>query len=113
MTARPDPSAATRSLPDGPAAQREGGPGVLSAWSSDDPTVAEARQLVAGGRWAEAEALLDQAPPPADPSAATSRREMRDLLARLRREYGLDADDLLRRVRQTIPDATAADVERW
>src|SRR5438309_547852 len=34
-------------------------------------------------------------------------------LARRRWAYGMDADQRHRRVRETIPDATASDLDRW
>lgn len=82
--------------------------GASVAFTSADPEIAQARQLVARGEFAKAESLLRSNA--ADPAAS---REMLDILARIRVAYSLSGDDLLKRIREQVPDATADDLNRW
>jgi transglutaminase-like putative cysteine protease len=85
-------------------------PAVLRAFTSDDPVVIRARELVQSGKFKEAEALLGAN---ASPAATGDRADMLDLIHRIRYEYSLTHDELLNRLKKSIPDATAADVDRW
>jgi transglutaminase-like putative cysteine protease len=91
-------------------AQEAPPPGASRAWTSTDPVVVKARELTNAGSLQQAESLLDSvtgAPGEAD------RAEMRETIRRLRREFTLTEEELLKRLRQSIPDATAADAARW
>lgn len=83
------------------------------AFSSKDPVVLEARELVANGRFRDAARLLAAEDPGIAPAAAQARQELLDVIQRTRHEYSLDAAGLLAKLRQSIPTATAEDVERW
>jgi transglutaminase-like putative cysteine protease len=84
-------------------------PGASAAFTSDDPVVSRCRGLMEAGHFAQAEALLSSHGV-TDPRAA---EEMLEIMGRIRQAYGLDAQEMLARVRQSIPDATAEDIERW
>jgi len=95
------------------AGRPDSGSGASLFWTSADPDVARARQLAGKGRFAEAEKLLGAAPPAGEPDADRARAEGIEILRRIRRDYSLDAESLLERLRPTLPDVSAADLERW
>jgi transglutaminase-like putative cysteine protease len=83
--------------------------GASRFWTSDAPHVAAARTLVKAGRLSDAEADLR-------PRAAAGDRDAEEglqVVDWVRRDYPHDAAAVLERVRTAIPDASAADVERW
>ncbi len=82
--------------------------GASVFFTSADPAIRQARSLVADGRLREAQALLDQPGP--DPAAAA---EGREIIRRLRHDYDLTRDGLVRKLRSSIPEVTPADVDRW
>ncbi len=81
-------------------------PGASAAWTSDDPAVVRARELLTKGKFAEAEGSLAS---DADPAHV----EMREIIRRLRSEYTLTDEKLLAKLRKSIPDVTLADLHRW
>jgi transglutaminase-like putative cysteine protease len=80
--------------------------GASLAWTSDEPTLAKARQLVLRGELAQAEKLLQ-----------TGQRrdwdEMIEIIRRLRIDYGSDEAGLLERLRKSISNVSSADLARW
>src|SRR5262245_13795386 len=80
--------------------------GASQAWTSDDPRVAEAREFVNRGEFAKVERLLAGREAPADV-------EMLDVIGRLRREYSVDEDALLKKLDGQITDLTRGDIQRW
>ncbi len=80
--------------------------GASQAWTSDDPRVAEAREFVMRGEFAKVERLLAGRDAPADV-------EMLDVIGRLRREYSVDEDALLKKLDGSIANLTADDIRRW
>jgi transglutaminase-like putative cysteine protease len=82
--------------------------GASAAFTSSDPVIAQARELVAEGDFTRAEALLR-----GQVADAAASREMLDIIWRIRMAYSLSADDLLKKLREQVPDATADDLERW
>ncbi|MDB6027767.1 MAG: Transglutaminase-like superfamily protein, partial [Verrucomicrobiales bacterium] len=84
-----------------------------AAFTSKDPVVRTALDLAQAGKFTEAEASLLSNDDLADPEALRARQETFDILHRVRVEYSLDAEGLLIKVRKSIPDATAAEVQRW
>ena len=76
------------------------------AWTSDDPRVAELRSMVVRGEFAKAEQGLAGRDGQADV-------ELREMVRRLRREYSLDESAMVEKLRPSIPDVAAADVQRW
>ena len=84
-----------------------------AAFTSKDPVVIKALHMIKVGKFQKAEALLSTADGEADAEGLRSRREALDIIRRIRVEYSLDAEGLLDKVRKSIPDATAKEVERW
>jgi transglutaminase-like putative cysteine protease len=86
--------------------------GASLAWTSDDPTVTQARELIHRGELSKAESLLRAAPAtaPADPAAVAEALEM---IRRIRHDYSLSPGQLLGKVKPQIPDLKASDLETW
>ncbi|MEJ0088555.1 MAG: hypothetical protein WDM80_02155 [Limisphaerales bacterium] len=61
----------------------------------------------------QAEKLLAASTNGASADSLRARAEAAEIIRRTRIQYSLDADGLLAKVRKSVPDATAADVERW
>ena len=87
--------------------------GASTAFTSRDPIVLKALDLVKSGKFQQAEVLLRAAESPGDADALRAREETLDIIGRTRFEYSLDEAGLLDKVRKSIPDATARDVQRW
>jgi transglutaminase-like putative cysteine protease len=88
--------------------------GASPAFTTDDPLVRQARDLMREGKFNEAQALLASGRDGrADAQAERARAEMKEIIRRVRQDYDLDAAALLARIQKDIPDATAADLERW
>lgn len=83
------------------------------AFTSKDPVVRQALELMNAGKFNEAESLLATHAGDDSPEALLARSETADIIRRTRFEYSLDANGLLAKVRKSVPDATARDVERW
>lgn len=86
--------------------------GASLAWTSADPIVIKARDMVAAARFAEADGLLSSTIP-TDATARQARSEMREIIRRIRSEHTQTADGLLATLRKSIPDVSADDLERW
>jgi transglutaminase-like putative cysteine protease len=89
--------------------------GASLAWTSTDRVVVEARQLVERGLLAEAESVLASSLTKSNlkDDVSAARTQALEIIRRLRIEYTLTADALLAKLRHSIPDAAAADLERW
>ena len=87
--------------------------GASLFWTLEAPEMHRARELVESGLLTEAEAVLASAGSGGSPELARACREGREIIRRIRREYSLDIDELLSRIRRRLPDVTADDVERW
>ena len=83
--------------------------GASSAFTSTDPLIVQARQLMESGEFTKAAGLLDSGHP-ADARAAG---ELREVIGRIRIAYATDADAMLATLKRSIPDVTAQDMERW
>src|SRR5687768_6619630 len=83
--------------------------GAASAWTTSDAVVVRARELVARGKFQEAERALKDA----TNGDRRAQGEMLDIIRWTRWEYGLDEAGLIEKVRKSIPDLTADDVARW
>ncbi len=83
------------------------------AFTSKDLVVVKAQELLESGRFKEAEEVLAANVDQGAPDARRARLETLDIIHRMRIEYSLDAEALLAKVRKSIPDATAQEVERW
>jgi transglutaminase-like putative cysteine protease len=83
--------------------------GASVAFTSQDPSIFEARRLMESGEFAQAKSLLD-AGKPADGRAAD---ELRDIMDRIRIAYSTDAGAMLAKLKPSIPDVSANDIEKW
>ena len=88
--------------------------GASSAFTSTDPIVKLAFDLLNQGQYAQADKLLADSEASADPASAQARAELREeVIPRMRREYSLTEADLLARIKNRVPDATTDDIARW
>jgi hypothetical protein len=82
--------------------------GASLAFTSNDPAVLKALALMDEGKFAQAEHMLQSMN-----LETPARDETEEIIRRLRIEYSQDADELLAKLQKSIPDVTAADLERW
>src|SRR5258706_9527854 len=82
-------------------------PGAALIWTSNDPLIVRAREMIVAGQFSQAEALLRQAP------ASTTVAESIETISRIRQDYSLSAAEMLKKLTPSVRDLTAADVERW
>ncbi|HSU66310.1 MAG TPA: transglutaminase domain-containing protein [Tepidisphaeraceae bacterium] len=83
--------------------------GASAAFTSVDPTIVRARELMDAGEFTRATQLLDSQ----KPTDLRAGEELREVMARIGLAYTTDSDAMLAKVRQSIPEATAQDLERW
>ena len=83
--------------------------GASVAFTSRDPLIVEARQSMDSGEFTKATELLDSG----NPSDARAGDELREVIERIRAAYATDADAMLVKLKRSIPEVTAEDVERW
>jgi transglutaminase-like putative cysteine protease len=88
-------------------------PAVASAFISSDPVVKQALGLVNEGKFREAEALLARSATEGSPAAQRERVDALDIIQRIRYEYSLTEAALLEKLRQSIPNVTAAEAQAW
>jgi transglutaminase-like putative cysteine protease len=88
-------------------------PATSAAFTSKDPLVLQALDLMKSGKFSQAEALLAPNEAKAETEALRVRSELADIIHRIRFEYSLTSDELLAKVKKSIPDATAKEVARW
>ena len=88
-------------------------PAAARAFCSTDPVVQKALHLLDSGKFKQAELLLAPSATHPSPQALQDRAETLEIIRRIRIEYSLDAATLLAKVRKSIPDATAKEVNRW
>lgn len=83
--------------------------GASIAFTSRDPVIVRCRKMMDAGDFAKAIDLLDHE----QTSDARAADEMRDVIARTRSAYTTDAQRMLGKIRNSISDVTAEDLERW
>jgi len=83
------------------------------AFTSNDPVVRRALDMVYAGKFNAAESLLSANTNNAPGEVLRARSEAAEIIRRIRVEYSLDAEGLLAKVRKSVPDATAREVARW
>jgi hypothetical protein len=81
--------------------------GAALLWTSTDPLIVRARELVLAGELKQAETLLRQAP------ASAAVDESLETISRIRQDYSLSAADIISKLKPSVRDLSAADVERW
>src|SRR5258708_38318040 len=82
--------------------------GASLAWTSNDPVVAQARDLVKAGKLAEAEALLRTPDAKAGQAALAARGELVELIPRVRYDYSLTARQITDTGQRTVPGLTVS-----
>ncbi len=87
--------------------------GAADLFTSDEPVMVRVRQLVADGRLGEAEGILQAEQKADDPRRSRAAADGLEVIRRIRRDYRQELPVLVERLRKSIPDVTAADVERW
>ncbi len=88
-------------------------PAASLAFTSDDAVVLKARRLMKAGKFDAAETLLSAEHLNVTEANLRARGELIEIIRRTRHEYSLDEAGLLAKVRKSVPDATAPEVQRW
>lgn len=76
-------------------------------------TLQHARQAATEGRFNEAEKLLRETLPDANAPVVEAAAVQLEVLRRIRLDYSLTAEQLLQQLRESIPDVTIEEIERW
>lgn len=87
--------------------------GASAAFTSNDPAIVQALDLIKSGDFAKAQSQLASDDGQADRDVARAREELKDVIHRIRIEYATDAPGLLKKLRKSIPDVTQADLDKW
>jgi len=88
-------------------------PAASRAFTSQDKTILQARQLMDQGRFRDAQKALEAKVEKGDTSDIEARGELIEIIRRIRLEYSLTFNALLRQVQADIPDASARDLDQW
>ncbi|NQT12102.1 MAG: serine hydrolase, partial [Planctomycetes bacterium] len=80
---------------------------------TEAPDVGFAREAAAAGRFSEAETLLREKIGDPEAPAVDEFAVQLEILRRIRLDYSLTAGELLSQLRESIPDVTAEEMERW
>jgi transglutaminase-like putative cysteine protease len=83
--------------------------GASSLWTSTDPTITKARQLIEKGELTKAEAVLELA----DDLRAPDRDEALDVIHRIRQDYGLSSGQLFQTLQPQIKGLQAGELDAW
>jgi transglutaminase-like putative cysteine protease len=94
-------------------AKAQEAPGASAAFTSKDPTVVKAVSLLKEGKLKEGEEVLAAAPESSDAHVIRARDEAKEIIRRTRREYSQSSNEMLAKVKRSVPDATADDLARW
>ena len=89
--------------------------GICSVGCSE-PTVnklEQVRQAIQAGKFSQATELIAPEISDSNSPAIDNWTIARELMRRIRIDYGLNAKQMLAKIKKSIPDATAADVDRW
>jgi len=87
--------------------------GASLAFTMKDSVVTQALELMNSGKFSAAETFLAANTNKISEEQFQTRSEALEIIRRTRYEYSLDADALLAKVKEIVPDATAAEVARW
>jgi len=89
-------------------------PPAVAQVDADETTLLQRAQAASDrGEFAEAEKLLRDAAADPDAPATDDVGVALEILRRIRLDYSLSPDEMLTKLRGSIPDATAEDVDRW
>lgn len=84
---------------------------AATARACDELTAAQA--AIQAGRFADAEKLLAPLIVDADAPVTSEPAKLREIMRRIRIDFPLTPEEMLTKLKRSIPDATAADIERW
>ncbi len=87
--------------------------GSAELFTSPEPLTVQVRDLIARGEPARAEQLLGTHSGGGDSTEDRAVAEGRDIIRRLRLEYSQTGEELLAKLRESISDVTADDLEKW
>src|SRR5438093_3968309 len=87
--------------------------GASVAFISIDPILVEIRGTISSGGFPSQQQLAKLEQPSDDPQISQARKEMQEILKRLRGEYRLTPQQLLEKVKGKIADVTLNDLDRW
>lgn len=87
--------------------------GNLPSYLLSREVPSELQQLESRGEFTAAEKWIADKLPHSDAETKRSLTNELERLRRLRREFSVTAEDLLRKLTREIPDATLADIEKW
>jgi hypothetical protein len=85
--------------------------GALSAAEVQPPS--ETKSLIADGKYSEAERQLAVLETSGDPKVARAAQTQREIIRRTRQDFRVSAREVLEQIKQSIPDATEADLDKW
>jgi transglutaminase superfamily protein len=88
-------------------------PAASLAFISHDKVVLKARELVEVGKFVEAEKFLKANGSKGTGDELEARKQLAEIIRRTRYEYSLSPEELVQKVRETVPDATPKEVEKW
>src|SRR6267378_3040193 len=75
-------------------AQTAGPTGASVAFTSTEPTLVEINKIISAGGFPSKEQIAKLDQPPDDPQFRQARQEMKEILKRMREEYGLTSPQL-------------------
>lgn len=81
--------------------------------TADDPAIRRAQPLIERGEFAEATRVLSDAGDAPTPEIARRRADVIEITRRIRLDYRLNDEQMLAKLRGSIPDATLDDLRRW
>jgi transglutaminase-like putative cysteine protease len=88
-------------------------PASSLAFISRDWVVLKARDLMGQGKFSDAEKLLQANGTKGTKQELEARQQLAELIRRTRYEYSVSPEELVRKVQETVPDATPREVEAW
>ena len=86
--------------------------GASLAFTSQDPTIVQARELFNQGAFAKAETLLHRDLESQSDTPKRAREELLEIMRRVRYEYSLKPDDLLKKLQAVMP-TTRQQMQSW
>jgi hypothetical protein len=83
------------------------------AWTSDDPKVVQGREWIKQGKFSEAERLLSEPDVSAEAVTIEARKQMLEIIRRIRIDYSYSAQDVVDAAKDQLPGITLEMVQRW
>jgi hypothetical protein len=83
------------------------------AWTSDDPKVVQGRQWILQGKFSQTERLLSNPHIGTDAVALEARKQMLEIIRRIRIDYSYSAQDVVDAAKDQLPGITLEMVQRW